>query len=54
MLANLVKVEQSHSVSFADYVRVRESDGHRIIKMQTGDPDFATHPRIVQAAHEAL
>ena len=54
MLTNLVKVEQSYSVSFADYVRVREYDGHRIIKMQTGDPDFATHPRIVQAAHEAL
>lgn len=54
MLTNLVKVEQSHSVSFADYVRVREYHGHKIIKMQTGDPDFATHPRIVQAAHEAL
>ena len=54
MLANLAKVEQSHSVAFADYVRAREYEGRRVIKMQTGDPDFATHPKVVLAAHQAL
>ena len=54
MLDNLSKIRQSYSVAFADYVRARESEGQRIVKMQTGDPDFATHPNVVQAAHVAL
>lgn len=41
-------------MAFADYVRTRELQGQAIIKMQTGDPDFATHPSIVRAATKAL
>jgi len=54
MLSTLPKIRQSDSVAFADYVRARENEGQRIIKMQTGDPDFATHPAVVHAAHAAL
>lgn len=54
MFDNLSLIRESYSVAFADYVRVKEVEGRRIIKMQTGDPDFATHPNIVSAAAEAL
>lgn len=54
MYANLSKIQQSHSVAFADYVRQREAGGQRIVKMQTGDPDFPTHPKVLHAAHEAM
>ncbi len=51
---NLGLIQQSYSVAFADFVRESEAEGRKIIKMQTGDPDFATHPKIVAAAHTAL
>ena len=54
MYSNVLKVQQSHTVAFADFVRTRERDGSKVIKMQTGDPDFATHPKVVLAAHQAL
>lgn len=54
MLLNLAKIQQSYSVAFADYVRAREGEGRNIVKMQTGDPDFATHPNVIQAAYQAL
>ena len=54
MLLNLAKIQQSYSVAFADYVRAREGEGRTIVKMQTGDPDFATHPKVIQAAYQAL
>lgn len=54
MFTNLSKIRQSYSVAFADYVRARESEGQRIVKMQTGDPDFSTHPNVIKAAHDAL
>ncbi len=50
----LSQIQQSYSVAFADYVRMREAEGRKIIKMQTGDPDFATHPSVIKAAEEAL
>lgn len=54
MLLNLAKIQQSYSVAFADYVRACEREGRTIVKMQTGDPDFATHPNVIQAAYQAL
>lgn len=54
MYENLGKIQQSYSVAFADYVRLRESQGRRLVKMQTGDPDFPTHPHIVEAAVAAM
>jgi len=54
MFDNLLNINQSYSVSFADYVRSKEQEGLKIIKMQTGDPDFKTHEIIIQAANVAL
>ena len=54
MSENLSRIQQSFSVAFADFIRGREAAGRKILKMQTGDPDFATHPGIVRAAHEAM
>lgn len=54
MFDNLADIQQSYSVAFADFVREHELAGRRIVKMQTGDPDFATHPGVVEAAHGAL
>jgi aspartate aminotransferase len=54
MYENLGKIQQSYSVAFADYVREREAQGRKLVKMQTGDPDFATHPHIIRAAAEAM
>lgn len=54
MYENLGRIQQSYSVAFADYVRLRESQGRSLVKMQTGDPDFPTHPRIIEAAVAAM
>jgi aspartate aminotransferase len=54
MLDHLSKIKQSYSVAFADYVRSKELEGRKIVKMQTGDPDFKTHDLIVAAAQKAL
>jgi aspartate aminotransferase len=54
MLDYLSKIKQSYSVAFADYVRSKEQEGRKIVKMQTGDPDFKTHEIIVEAAQKAL
>ena len=54
MLNSLNNIQQSYSVAFADYVRLKESEGKQIIKMQTGDPDFDTHPVIIEAAQKGL
>lgn len=54
MYRNLSRISPSVSVSFADFVRGLEATGRNIVKMQTGDPDFPTHPAVVSAAHDAL
>jgi aspartate/methionine/tyrosine aminotransferase len=54
MLGNLALIQQSYSVAFADYVRQCEAAGRKILKLQTGDPDFVTHPAVTNAAEEAL
>ena len=50
MLDHLTMVRESFSVAFADRVRAREREGGRILKLQTGDPDFPTHENVVRAA----
>jgi aspartate/methionine/tyrosine aminotransferase len=52
--SKLLSITQSTSVSFADLVRKYETEGRNLIKMQTGDPDFQTHPNITAQAHEAI
>lgn len=54
MYAQVAKIKQSFSIAFADFVRVKERSGRKIIKMQTGDPDFQTHPAVIDAAHHAM
>ncbi len=54
MYKKLLNISQSNSVSFADYVRRLELEGRELIKMQTGDPDFPTHPAVVKQAQEAI
>jgi aspartate aminotransferase len=54
MLNSLLLIKQSYSVAFADFVRVQESNGIKIIKMQTGDPDFPTHENVVKEANQNI
>lgn len=54
MLDNLLRIKQSYSVAFADFVRTQEAAGKKIVKMQTGDPDFATHNKVVTEAIKNL
>jgi aspartate aminotransferase len=54
MYEQVIKIEQSYSVAFADFVRGKEREGCQIIKMQTGDPDFPTHPNVVNSAFQAI
>lgn len=54
MLDSLLRIKQSYSVAFADFVRTQEAAGKKIVKMQTGDPDFATHDKVVTEAIKNL
>ncbi len=51
---NLGVIKQSYSVAFADFIREAEAGGRELIKMQTGDPDFATHPNIISGAYDSM
>jgi aspartate/methionine/tyrosine aminotransferase len=53
-MGKLGKIEQSITVRIADMARALERQGKRVIKLQTGDPDFDTPEVIVNAAFEAL
>lgn len=47
-------VQESATVKIADLVRDMEHEGKRVIKLQTGDPDFATPPVVIEAAYRAM
>jgi aspartate/methionine/tyrosine aminotransferase len=51
---NINKISQTASVFLADIVRKIESNGDRVIKFQTGDPCYNTHPAIIEKASESL
>lgn len=51
---NLDRITPTASVALADRVRELERSGKSIIKLQTGDPDFDTHPDITEAAFKAM
>jgi len=42
------------SIAIADLVRKLDKDGKKIIKLQTGDPCFKTHPIIAEALRDAI
>ncbi len=48
------KIRQSQTVAMADRVQSLKAAGHRIVGLQTGDPDFATPPAVLDAALKAM
>lgn len=51
---NIDKITPTPSVALADEARKLELSGKSVIKLQTGDPDFNTHPNIIKAAEAAI
>jgi len=47
-------VSESETIRFADLVRRVEATGKKVIKLETGDPDFATHQVIIKAGYDAM
>lgn len=54
MNSRLSQVAQSVTIQIADTIRDLERRGERVIKLQTGDPDFATPSAVIEAAHQAM
>ncbi len=52
--AQFEKIYQSQTVAMADRVNALRAAGRKIIGLQTGDPDFATPPAVLNVAQEAL
>lgn len=48
------KIKLTPSVALADSVRDMELRGERVIQLQTGDPDFKTHPEVIEATYQSL
>jgi len=51
---NLLDIEQSITVEIADKVREMEQKGIKVIKFQTGEPDFPTPKVIIDSAYKAM
>jgi aspartate aminotransferase len=51
---NIDRVQPTPSVALADAARSLKAAGVAVVELQTGDPDFATHPAIIEAAHKAM
>ena len=47
-------IRQSATVAMADRILALKASGHNIVGLQVGDPDFGTHPAIVDAALKAM
>ena len=54
MNERLHALTESVTLRVADRVRALEAAGQRVLRLQTGDPDFATHPAVVERALQAL
>lgn len=50
----IVQIQSPKTIALADKVRHLEREGKKIIKFQTGDPDFTTHENIVRALQESI
>jgi len=48
------KIRQSATVAMADRVLALKASGHKVVGLQTGDPDFATPPAVMEAAFKAM
>ncbi len=51
---NIDFIKPTAAVALADIARTMEAEGKKVIKLQTGDPDFATHSIIIEAANKAM
>lgn len=47
-------IRQSATVAMADRILALKASGQKIVGLQVGDPDFGTHPTILDAAMKAL
>jgi aspartate/methionine/tyrosine aminotransferase len=47
-------IRQSATVAMADRILALKASGRNIVGLQVGDPDFGTHPAIVESALKAL
>jgi aspartate aminotransferase len=47
-------IRQSATVAMFDRINAMKAAGHNIVGLQVGDPDFGTHPAIVDAALKAM
>lgn len=54
MNPRILQIQESITIKMADLAREIEQGGGRVIKLQTGDPDFATPEVVINAAHEAM
>lgn len=41
-------------MEFSKHAAVLEAEGHHVIKLNVGQPDFGAPPAVVNAMHEAL
>ena len=51
---NIREISQSKSIEIADKIRNMKKDGHDVIALQTGEPDFDTPQHIIDAAYQAM
>src|SRR5689334_14583038 len=47
-------IRQSATVAMADRILALKANGRDLIGLQVGDPDFGTHPSIVEVALKAM
>ncbi len=47
-------IRQSATVALSDRINAMKASGHQLVGLQAGDPDFGTHPAIVEAALKAM
>ena len=47
-------IRQSATVAMSDRINAMKASGHQLVGLQVGDPDFGTHPAIMDAAMKAL
>ncbi len=51
---NIDTIKPTAAVALADIARTLEHEGKKVVKLQTGDPDFATHDVVISAANKAM
>ncbi len=51
---NIINIAESATVSLNDKVQRLKAQGKNIISLNAGDPDFSTHPKIIEFANSAL